>query len=106
MNLNRILRTDAPIFSIVTPHVNTTNNRRLRRIREHQIKRSSEPGVRRAVCGVERPSIASEYVLRELLLQVFYVTPHVTKNGKGHLSILDRRTTRQPGFAVSLSRDG
>jgi len=32
------------------------------------------------------------------------VTPHVTKNDKGRSSNLDRRTTRQPGYAVSLSR--
>ncbi len=31
-------------------------------------------------------------------------TPHVTKNDKGRRSNLDRRTTRQPGYAVSLSR--
>lgn len=32
------------------------------------------------------------------------VTPHETKNDKGRTSNLDRRTTRQPGHAVSLSR--
>ncbi len=32
------------------------------------------------------------------------MTPHVTKNDKGRASNLDRRTTRQPGYAVSLSR--
>jgi hypothetical protein len=32
------------------------------------------------------------------------VTPHVTRNDKGRKSNLDRRTTRQPGYAVSLSR--
>jgi len=32
------------------------------------------------------------------------VTPHVTKSDKGRSSNLDRRTTRQPGYAVSLSR--
>ena len=30
------------------------------------------------------------------------VTPHITKNGKRLRSNLDRRTTRQPGYAVSL----
>ncbi len=34
------------------------------------------------------------------------VTPHVTKNDKGRSSNLDRRTTRQPGYAISLSGDG
>jgi len=32
------------------------------------------------------------------------VTPHVTKNDNNRSSNLDRRTTRQPGYAVSLSR--
>ena len=32
------------------------------------------------------------------------VTPHVTRNDKGRTSNLDRRTTRQPGYAISLSR--
>jgi transposase len=32
------------------------------------------------------------------------VTPHITKNEKGRRSNLDRRTTRQPGYAISLSR--
>ena len=32
------------------------------------------------------------------------MTPHVTKNDKGRSSNLDRRTTRQPGYAISLSR--
>jgi transposase len=31
------------------------------------------------------------------------VTPHVTKNDKSRTSNLDRRTTRQPGYAISLS---
>ncbi len=31
------------------------------------------------------------------------VTPHVTKNDKNRSSNLDRRTTRQPGYAFSLS---
>ncbi len=32
------------------------------------------------------------------------MTPHVTKNGKGRSSDLDCRTTRQPGYAATLSR--
>ena len=35
--------------------------------------------------------------------RVLNVTPHVTKNDKGRASNLDRRTTRHPGYAVSLS---
>ena len=32
------------------------------------------------------------------------VAPHITKNDKNRSSNLDRRTTRQPGYAISLSR--
>ena len=32
------------------------------------------------------------------------VTAHVTKNEKGRRSNMDRRTTRYPGYAISLSR--
>ena len=32
------------------------------------------------------------------------VTPHVTKNDQRRSSNLDRRTTRQPGCTISLSR--
>jgi hypothetical protein len=32
------------------------------------------------------------------------VTPHVTKNDNGRSSNLDRRATRQPGYAVRLGR--
>ena len=32
------------------------------------------------------------------------VTVHVTKNDKKRRSTLDRRTTRHPGYAISLSR--
>jgi hypothetical protein len=32
------------------------------------------------------------------------VTAHVAKNEKGRLSNLDRRTTRHPGYAISLTR--
>jgi hypothetical protein len=32
------------------------------------------------------------------------VTPHVGRNDKGRANNLDRRTTRQPGYAIRLSR--
>ena len=32
------------------------------------------------------------------------VTPHITKNNNGRRSNVDRRTTRHPGYAISLSR--
>jgi hypothetical protein len=36
--------------------------------------------------------------------QELNVTPHITKNDKNRSSNLDRRTTRRPGYAISLSR--
>ena len=37
-------------------------------------------------------------------VMVFNVTPHVTRNDQGRTSNLDRGTTRQPGYAIRLSR--
>jgi hypothetical protein len=55
----------------------------------------------RTTVGADKAYDAKDFVstVREL-----NVTPHVTKNDKGRKSNLDRRTTRQPGYAVSLSR--
>ena len=56
---------------------------------------------RRITVGADKAYDTEDFVrtVREL-----NVTPHVTKNEKGRSSNLDRRTTRQPGYAVSLSR--
>jgi IS5 family transposase len=56
---------------------------------------------RRITVGADKAYDSNDFVctVREL-----NVTPHVTKNDKGRSSNLDRRTTRQPGYAVSLSR--
>jgi hypothetical protein len=56
---------------------------------------------RRITVGVDKAYDSKDFVrtAREL-----NVTPHVTKNDNGRTSNLDRRTTRQPGYAVSLSR--
>ncbi len=56
---------------------------------------------RRITVGADRAYDSKDFVstVREL-----NVTPHVVKNDKGRSSNLDRRTTRQPGYAVSLSR--
>src|SRR5450631_2893349 len=56
---------------------------------------------RRITVGADKAYDTKDFVstVREL-----NVTPHVTKNDKGRTSNLDRRTTRQPGYAVSLSR--
>jgi transposase len=56
---------------------------------------------RRITVGADKAYDTKDFVstVREL-----NVTPHVTKNDKGRRNNLDRRTTRQPGYAVSLSR--
>jgi hypothetical protein len=56
---------------------------------------------RRITVGADRAYDSKDFIstVREL-----NVTPHVVKNDKGRSSNLDRRTTRQPGYAVSLSR--
>jgi transposase len=54
---------------------------------------------RRITVGADKAYDTKDFVstVREL-----NVTPHITKNGKRLRSNLDRRTTRQPGYAVSL----
>jgi IS5 family transposase len=56
---------------------------------------------RRITVGADKAYDSEDFVrtVREL-----NVTPHVTKNDKNRSSNLDRRTTRQPGYVVSLSR--
>ena len=56
---------------------------------------------RRITVGADKAYDTKDFVstVREL-----NVTPHVTRNDKGRSSNMDRRTTRQPGYAISLSR--
>ena len=54
------------------------------------------------VQGVAKP--ANKGWIDQELVRELNVMPHVTRNDKGRRSNLDRRTTRQPGYAVSLSR--
>ena len=56
---------------------------------------------RRITVGADKAYDTKDFVntVREL-----NVTAHVIKNDKGRRSNLDRRTTRQPGYAISLSR--
>jgi hypothetical protein len=56
---------------------------------------------RRITVGVDKAYDTKDFVRRARELNV---TPHVAKNDKGRRSNLDRRTTRQPGYAISLSR--
>jgi transposase len=64
-----------------------------------QQKQQDRP--RRITVGADKAYDSEDFVAtaREL-----HVTPHVTKNDKGRRSNLDRRTTRHPGYAISLSR--
>src|SRR6202051_949877 len=65
------------------------------------LQQKQEGRSRRITVGADKAYDTEDFVstVREL-----NVTPHVTKNDKGRRSNLDRRTTRQPGYAVSLSR--
>ncbi len=65
-------------------------------LNQKQQKRS-----RRITVGADKAYDTKDFVrtVREL-----NVTPHVSRNDKGRKSNLDRRTTRQPGYAISLSR--
>jgi transposase len=56
---------------------------------------------RRITVGADKAYDTRDFVttLRELK-----VTAHVTKNESGRRSNMDRRTTRHPGYAISLSR--
>jgi transposase len=65
------------------------------------LKRKQQGRSRRITVGADKAYDTSDFVrtAREL-----NVTPHVSKHENGRSSNLDRRTTRQPGYAVSLSR--
>ena len=65
------------------------------------LKQRQQGRSRRITVGADKAYDTNDFVstVREL-----NVTPHVTKNDKGRSSNLDRRTTRQPGYAISLSR--
>ena len=56
---------------------------------------------RRITVGADKAYDTRDFVRTARALQV---TPHVAGNDKHRASNLDRRTTRQPGYAVSLSR--
>lgn len=56
---------------------------------------------RRITVGADKAYDARDFITAARVLNV---TVHVTKNEKGRRSNLDRRTTRHPGYAISLSR--
>ncbi len=65
------------------------------------LEKKQQGRTRRSTVGADKAYDTEDFVRTVRELQV---TPHVTKNDKGRASNLDRRTTRQPGYAVSLSR--
>jgi transposase len=56
---------------------------------------------RRITVGADKAYDTKDFVIAARALNV---TPHITKNEKGRRSNMDRRTTRHPGYAISLSR--
>jgi len=56
---------------------------------------------RRITVGADKAFDTKDFIAAARELNV---TAHVTKNEKGRRSNLDRRTTRHPGYAISLSR--
>ncbi|HEY3707017.1 MAG TPA: IS5 family transposase [Terracidiphilus sp.] len=56
---------------------------------------------RRITVGADKAYDTKDFIAATRALNV---TAHVTRNQKGRRSNLDRRTTRHPGYAISLSR--
>jgi transposase len=56
---------------------------------------------KRITVGADKAYDTKDFVTAARALNV---TAHVTKNEKGRRSNMDRRTTRHPGYAISLSR--
>jgi transposase len=65
------------------------------------LQQKQEGRSRRITVGADKAYDSKDFVATARELNV---TPHVTKNDNGRRSNLDRRTTRQPGYALSLSR--
>jgi len=65
------------------------------------LQQKQEGRSRRITVGADKAYDSKDFVATARELNV---TPHVTKNDNGRRSNLDRRTTRQPGYAISLSR--
>jgi transposase len=65
------------------------------------LQQKQEGRSRRITVGADKAYDSEDFVATARELNV---TPHVTKNDNGRRSNLDRRTTRHPGYAISLSR--
>jgi transposase len=64
------------------------------------LQEKQKSGSRRITVGADKAYDAGDFVTAARAIKV---TPHITKNDKGRRSNLDRRTTRHPGYAISLS---
>jgi transposase len=65
------------------------------------LQKKQQDRSRRITVGADKAYDSEDFVATARELNV---TPHVTKNDKGRRSNLDRRTTRHPGYAISVSR--
>jgi len=65
------------------------------------LEQRQKDGSRRITVGADKAYDTKDFVTTA---REFNVTVHATKNDKGRRSNLDRRTTRHPGYAISLSR--
>src|SRR5258705_2199304 len=65
------------------------------------LQEKQKGNTQRITVGAEKAYDTKDFVTAARALNV---TAHVTKNEKGRRSNLDRRTTRHPGYAISLSR--
>jgi len=65
------------------------------------LEEKQKGGSRRITVGADKAYDTKDFVTASRALNV---TAHVTKNEKGRRSNMDRRTTRHPGYAISLSR--
>ena len=59
------------------------------------------PSRRRITLGVDKHYDTRDHVDA---LRSVNVTPHVAQNGTNRRSAIDRRTTRRPGYAVSMNK--
>jgi len=65
------------------------------------LQEKQKGNTQRITVGADKAYDTKDFVTAARALNV---TAHVTKNEKGRRSNLDRRTTRHPGYAISLSR--
>jgi len=65
------------------------------------LEEKQKGGSRRITVGADKAYDTKDFVTAARALNV---TAHVMKNEKGRRSHMDRRTTRHPGYAISLGR--